>query len=249
MKNNYDRIADLYDLYVTTDYDIAFWRRECASAGDVLEITAGTGRVTLPLLEDGLRITAVDVSYGQLERLRAKAQEHGLSVETVHADMREFDLGRTFPLVIIPFQSLQENIDTCDTTATLRRVRAHLSDDGRAIITLHHPEKQKSMDGSALRLVEEYELKNGNRMLFWRCRRYDEATHTGTSHQFYEEYDVDGMLRRKRVFSVNYHVYERAEIEQLIDQAGLRVTRAWGGYDWSELTGDSCFMIFELQKA
>ncbi|MBN1449019.1 MAG: class I SAM-dependent methyltransferase [Bacteroidetes bacterium] len=247
MKNNYDRIADLYDLYVTADYDIAFWRRECAGAGNVLEITAGTGRVTLPLLTDGLRITAVDASYGQLERLRRKAEEKGLTVETVHADMRDFDLGRTFPMVIIPFQSLQEITERCDTTATLRRLRAHLAPDGRAIITLHNPAKQKDADGSALRLIEEYELKNGNRMLFWRSNMYDADARIGTSYQLYEEYDVDGVLHRKRLFTPRYRVFERAEIEDLIAQAGLRITRAWGGYDWSDLTADSCFMIFELR--
>ena len=40
--NNYDRIADLYDLYVTAEYDIAFWKKEGASAAEVLEVTAVT---------------------------------------------------------------------------------------------------------------------------------------------------------------------------------------------------------------
>ncbi len=247
MLNNYDRIADLYDLYVTADYDIGFWKTECVDAGEVLEITAGTGRVTLPLLKAGVRITAVDVAIHQLERLRDKAKAAGLSVETVQADMRELELGKRFPLVIIPFQSLQELTDSCDVTATLRGVRAHLAEDGRALITLHHPGQQNETTARALRLVNDTSLKNGNRLLFWNARTFDADTNIGTSYQLYEEYDVDGVLHRKRIFSPVYRVYGRDEFAELASRAGLRITQEWGSYDRSPLTENSCFMIFELK--
>ena len=247
MLNNYDRIADLYDLYVTADYDLKFWEKECRDAGDVLEVTAGTGRVTLPLLRAGVRITAVDVSLAQLKKLRDKAGEAGLEVETHRADMRDFDLGRTFPTVIIPFQSLEELTEPCDVTATLRRVRAHLAPEGRAIITLHNAAMQNGREGQALQLVNEWELKNGNRQLFWISRRYNPVSGIGKSYQLYEEYDVDGVLHKKRLFSPSYRVYQEADIRARIESAGLRVTNAWGGYDHSPLGEESCYMIFELR--
>jgi SAM-dependent methyltransferase len=247
MVNNYDRIADLYDYSVTAEYDIAFWLKECEGVGEVLEITAGTGRVTLPLLKAGIGITAVDVAFHQLERLRTKVEKAGLQVETVLADMRQFDLGRRFPLVIIPFHSLEELTDSCDVTAALRGVRAHMTDDGRALITLHNPAKQVDTNGRVLRLINDSTLKNGNRLLFWSARIFDAESSIGTSYQLYEEYDVDGVLHRKRMFSPRYRVYEKDEFTLLADRAGLRITREWGGYDWSPLDPESCFMIFELR--
>jgi SAM-dependent methyltransferase len=245
--NNYDRIADLYDLYVTADYDISFWKKEGLGASDVLEVTAGTGRVSLPLVRQGSKVTALDSSWKQLQRLQQKAASEGLHLDVVKADMRDFDLGKTFPLVIIPFQSLQELTDPCDATAALRRVRAHISEEGRAIVTLHHPSAQTCGDGRMLRLVDEYLLPNENRMLFWLARSYNAATNIGTSYQIYEEYDVDGLLHRKRLFTPKFRVFEREDIEQRIESAGLRITNAWGGYDWSPLTDESRFMIYELK--
>ncbi len=245
--NNYDRIADLYDLYVTAEYDISFWKKEGMGAEEVLEVTAGTGRVSLPLVRQGSKVTALDSSWKQLQRLQQKAAAEGLRIEAVKADMRDFDLKKTFPLVIIPFQSLQEIIDPCEVTAALRRVRVHLAAEGRAIITLHHPSTQTCTDGRLLRLVDEYTLPNGNRMLFWLARSYDADTHIGTSYQIYEEYDVDGLLHRKRLFTPKFRVFDRADIEQRIESAGLRITNAWGGYDWSPLTDESRFMIYELK--
>ncbi|MFA6233904.1 MAG: class I SAM-dependent methyltransferase [Bacteroidota bacterium] len=246
--NSYDRIADLYDHYVTVDYDLDFWHEECISAGEVLEVTAGTGRVTLPLLRAGLRVTAVDISFGLLKKLREKAETEGLAVETVHADMRDFDLQRTFPLIIIAFQSLEELADTCDVTAALRRVHAHLAPGGRAIVTLHHPSSHTGGDMCLLRLMADEMLPNGNRMLFWHTRKYEADTRTGISYQLYEEYDVDGLLHRKRLFTPRYHLLDRPEFEELANRAGLRVSNAWGGYKHEPYSEEGKYMIFELKE-
>ena len=58
---DFDSVAVLYDIYVRTDFDIPFWLREAKTvAGKVLELTCGTGRVSLPLLRAGVDLTCVD---------------------------------------------------------------------------------------------------------------------------------------------------------------------------------------------
>lgn len=44
----FDSVADLYDSYVCVDFDIPFWLNELGQReGRVLEVTSGTGRVSL----------------------------------------------------------------------------------------------------------------------------------------------------------------------------------------------------------
>jgi ubiquinone/menaquinone biosynthesis C-methylase UbiE len=70
---DYDCVADVYDLYVTSDLDIAFYVAEAAKAqGKVLELMCGTGRVSVPLLEAGVDLTCVDASEGMLATPRGK---------------------------------------------------------------------------------------------------------------------------------------------------------------------------------
>jgi SAM-dependent methyltransferase len=86
--------------------DLPLWRELADDAGGpVLDVGAGTGRVTLDLAARGVPVVALDVDAALLDALRHRAA--GLPVETVVADARSFALGRRFSLVLVPMQTLQ----------------------------------------------------------------------------------------------------------------------------------------------
>jgi SAM-dependent methyltransferase len=86
--------------------DLELWRRLAREAGGpVLDVGAGTGRVTLDLGRRGHRVTALDLDGELLARLAADAGD--LDVRTVTADAREFSLPDTFALCIVPMQTIQ----------------------------------------------------------------------------------------------------------------------------------------------
>src|SRR3954468_5894946 len=81
--------------------DLPLWRALAAAAdGPVLDVGAGTGRVTLDLAARGAAMVALDTEASLLRALEHRAR--GLSVETVVADARELALDRRFALVILP---------------------------------------------------------------------------------------------------------------------------------------------------
>jgi SAM-dependent methyltransferase len=80
--------------------------------GPVLDLGAGTGRVTLPLAAQGYDVTAVDLESALVDELARRAAAQGLSVRTATADLRTLDaqLDPAIPkaaLVIIPMQTIQ----------------------------------------------------------------------------------------------------------------------------------------------
>jgi SAM-dependent methyltransferase len=86
--------------------DVPLWREVADEHGDpVLDIGAGTGRITLALARDGHRVTALDQDSILLAELSRRAA--GLPVTTVVADARDFDLQTRFPLCIVPMQTIQ----------------------------------------------------------------------------------------------------------------------------------------------
>lgn len=109
--------------------DLALWRTLAAgTGGPVLDVGAGTGRVTLELAAQGVEVVALDVAEPLLAALRCRAGD--LPVYTVVADAREFRLGRRFSLIVVPMQTLQLFGGHAGRAAFLRTALAHLIPGG-----------------------------------------------------------------------------------------------------------------------
>ncbi|HET9074977.1 MAG TPA: class I SAM-dependent methyltransferase [Solirubrobacteraceae bacterium] len=94
--------------------DLRLWTRLARDSGDpILDVGAGTGRVSLELARRGHRVVALDHDPVLLAALRERAQEGlaaggGGSVSTVCADARDFRApGGPFALCAVPMQTIQ----------------------------------------------------------------------------------------------------------------------------------------------
>jgi len=127
--------------------DLPLWRelagRSSLSADParILDVGAGTGRVAVDLARAGHCVTALEIDTELLDALRARTV--GVDVEALHADARNFDLGRTdFDLCLMPMQTIQLLGGPTGRVEFLRRARAHLRPGGLlaiAIVTTVEP--------------------------------------------------------------------------------------------------------------
>jgi SAM-dependent methyltransferase len=109
------------------DADLPLWRELADGVrGPVLDLGAGTGRVAADLAARGHEVTALDADPELLTVLR----ERSPAVATVEADARDFDLGRSFALVLAPMQLAQILGGPAHRVDMLRRVHAHLTPGG-----------------------------------------------------------------------------------------------------------------------
>ena len=120
--------------------DIPFWLNQARRfGGPILELACGTGRVSLPLAKAGFAVTGTDVSDSMLAEARKKAAAASVAIEWLKADVRSFDLGRKFPLVIFPFNTIAVMHEIEDLEACLASVKRHLAPGGRFIIDVFNP--------------------------------------------------------------------------------------------------------------
>ena len=109
------------------DADLFLWRELADAAhGPILDLGSGTGRVAADLVARGCEVVALDAD----PELLAVLADRTPAVETVEADARSFELGRTFALVLAPMQLAQILGGPDGRVAMLERVHAHLTPGG-----------------------------------------------------------------------------------------------------------------------
>lgn len=117
------------------DADLPLWRSLAGEVGGpVLDVGAGTGRVALDLARRGHEVVAFDADAVLLAALADRGRD--LSVTTVAGDARELELGRTFPLVIVPMQTIQLFGGPAPRLRFLDRAGRHLDAGGRIAIAI-----------------------------------------------------------------------------------------------------------------
>jgi SAM-dependent methyltransferase len=146
------------------EQDLPLWhtlaQQHVPEGAALLDVGAGTGRVTLPLARAGHTVVALDSDPDLLSELELRAQ--GLPVDIVCSDARNFEVHeRLFPLIVVPMQTIQLLGGAEGHAGFLRQARAHLTPGGVVAIAIAAAEDFEEFewhDGDHLPLPDIEEL-------------------------------------------------------------------------------------------
>ena len=211
-----------------------------AAGGPVLEIGCGTGRVLIPTARAGFEIVGLDLSPSMLaicrQNLAAEPVEVQARVQLVEGDMRDFDLGRKFALITVPFRPFQHLTAVEDQVACLAAIYRHLSPGGRLVLDLFNPSIPYLADPA--RLDEfgdepEITMPDGRRVLRRaRITARDYFNQVQDAELIYYVRHPDGRQERLvHAFPMRYLF--RFEAEHLLARCGFEVEALYADYDCS----------------
>jgi len=118
--------------------EVDFVERELESdrTKRILDIACGTGRHAIELARRGYRVTAFDLSEGQLKRAREKAAEAGVEVEFLRRDATEPHFKQEFDAAIMFCEGAFPLMETDEKNhAVLRCAGAALRPGGKLLLT------------------------------------------------------------------------------------------------------------------
>ena len=218
MDDEYAGIADVYDAWcLEVQEDIGFYVGMCVgTTTPVVELAAGTGRIAIPIAESGFDVIAVDRSEAMLAQLRDKAP----SLDCRLGDLRAPGLDGRYDRVLIPFRSLLHLRDDAERLEALRAARDLLTDEGYLAFDVFSPtpEDVRATQGSW------FHRESGAR------ERADWHRADGTTHVEVE--------MRGRTTTLILHPVPATRWLELVEQAGLEVITAWGGFDGEPVRAD-----------
>lgn len=261
--DNLEEFADPagYDRQESSDTGVVFYAalaRE--TGGPVLEIACGTGRVAIPIAKQGFDLTGLDIVPGMLEVARSKAEAAGLPTRWVEGDARTFDLGERFRFVYLTGNAFQAFLTNADQEALLRRVHAHLHEEGLFAFETRNPrwsthsDRNEDNDGLFVDLEtrpeEEarpsYTDAHGHEVRVSRSRTYDHVAQIlhWTTYRRWRE----GAQERTNITRIALRYTFPQELAALLHRNGLTVVRQYGDWNGEPLTANSPSIIVVCRK-
>ncbi len=229
--------AALYDFeYSDRVEDILHYRALAAEQGDsikILELGAGTGRITVPLARDSHRVTALDACAPMLESLRATVTRLGLgeSVTPLEADMREVPVAdEQMDLVIAPFNALMHLYRWSDLLACFREARRVLRPGGTFAFDVQMPDLEwLRWDPDVRHAVTKFvHPVTRDKLVYSTNHNYDPATQICHIRIYYDEAPPAGRrfvppaAPRRLVHLAHRQIFPE-ELRLLVATAGLEL--------------------------
>jgi SAM-dependent methyltransferase len=225
------------------------------TAGPILEVACGTGRVLLPIARKGIEIHGVDNSLPMLKILKKhlarEPQEVRDRVKLHEGDMRDFRLGTQYPLVIIPFRPMQHMHTVEDQVNALTSAAAHLNEAGILAFDVFYP-KFDLINTKIGEEVLEFEWSPGPDSAevvrrYFKKDSVDKIQQIFCFNFIYRTFRAGELIAEEmEAFKLSYFTYPH--LRALFQLAGLEPVAEYGSFAKAPLDNSSEEMIFLLRK-
>jgi len=250
---HYEEVG-LYDLaFAQRKTDVEFFVRlaqKLPPGSSILELGAGTGRVTLPLARAGYHVCAVDLAKPMLDRLRARLDSAPKAVrervEIKRGDLRKLTLDQQFPLVLATFNVVGHLETFLDFAAFLRQAKRHLHKQGRLVfdVPIPHPDEIEA-DPEQLHPAPRFKHPVTKQWVRQTERfEYDAARQVLLVES---EYHVPGM-RDTLVVPLSLRQWFPKEIEALLHYEGFSRVETYADYSDKPGLFAQDTLVFSAQK-
>jgi len=228
----------LYDwLYQDELDDIQMYIQLSANINTVLECGIGSGRIAIPMASAGKIVYGIDNSTAMLERLQTKLAKYPKNIaKRVHpyyADMTDFELGRKFDFIYVPFSTFNYLLTIDAQRACLQSIRKHLTQNGILVLEIlsfqykthwlcNDPILRKIKTGPDLDDTEIIEL--------WETSTFDCVSQIVIENRYFRYYSVDGELQKEKLIFWKNRFFLLGEIKLLLDEADFKIISTYGDF-------------------
>lgn len=205
----------------------------------ILELGIGTGRISIPLAQNGHAVTGVDFSSSMLEKTKQKSERLGVSIDLIRSDIADFDSDLKFDLVLSPFNTLM-HFSKETISKVLGRVRNALAPQGRFILDVSNP----------TRYADKAKIEGNTYSTSYPSPDSEGNVYVSTEVSLHEnQIDIirSFMSESRTLLSKEYmkmYYFQVDEWVQLLNGAGFKILNTYGSYDRSEYShSSSCYLV------
>src|SRR3990167_4727369 len=133
--------TEFYDIDKTFSPpdEVAFYKQFLDKKNIILEPMCGSGRLLIPLMQEGYTIHGVDNSQEMLKSCKERASQVGLHPILFEENIETMSLPHRYNIILIPLGSLQLLYPRDIAFKTLQNLKKHLYPGGKLILDLFIP--------------------------------------------------------------------------------------------------------------
>lgn len=248
----YEQFAYAYDrLMSDMPYsDWIKWAQECCRDYGIVPKTAvdlgcGTGAITIPLAESGLKVYGLDLSDDMLAIANEKSEEiqlpAGASLMWMQGDLRDWKLPEPVDLAVSFCDCLNYLREEEEIGAAFEQVYLGLASGGLFLFDVHAPEVFRIYQAEQPFILDEDDVS-----YIWTCELDDVSMEIEHNLSIFMQ-QPDGDYRKIEEQHIQ-RAYEISWLELLLAQTGFRDIRIMA--DFTKLTPDdkSMRIFFAARK-
>ena len=143
---SYDRLTNDVNYQSVVDFYNQILKRENVHPRTAVDLACGTGSVAILLAEQGMKVTAVDLSEDMLTVASQKARDMDNAPMFVCQPLQELRLPRGVDLAVCALDSLDYITDPKDCAQAIKQIYKALNPGGIFIFDVNTLEKLRAMD-------------------------------------------------------------------------------------------------------
>jgi SAM-dependent methyltransferase len=237
----YENVAHLYDLFDQKE-NIAFFSQYARQAGEILDIGAGTGRIAIPIAEQGIEVTCVEPSPAMRRVFQQKLTQYPhlqKRITLLAGDAQSFHAGGSFPAAFLS-GSFDHLLDDDERRGSLINIGRHLIPHGVLVFDIFlglMKDTPLSPAGIVQNGENEYRRFTASRSLpgeMQETRLVFETYHRSTLIESVEDLGLVG-------------VTDRARVHSLLKETGFVVKAEFGDYQCTGFHDGDGLLIVEAE--
>ena len=223
MEKLYDR-ADIYDLIESEErFEIIKneWKDFLGERNihTVLDVSIGSGGMTIPLLDLGMDVSGSDLSEEMLDRCKKKAEARNKNLELKCSDFRDLSCwnDEQFDMVVSTGNSLGY-VENADVLKTLEEMDKHVKDGGYICFDSRNWEKiQKEKQRFYFYNPFFHDGNRVNLMQVW-----DHNADGSITFNLLYSFEKDEKLFQREIFEEHYNPFKLSMVTKHLEEMGYK---------------------------
>lgn len=236
----------LYDIFnANCTEDIDMYKSMCANKKIVLELGIGTGRLAIPLAQNGIHVVGIDNCPKMLAALQNKLNMENIKhISYYQQDMRFLSLNSQFDIILCPFCTFNFLLTIEDQEKALisiKKLMKHNSNIVFDLLTLNtFPD---SFQDSTIKHFDTYtELDDESTIEIYTSSKFNQCNQIFLQKRIFRRY-VQGLLTAEFYTTMKNRFFYLGEFQLLLDKCGYKILNTYGDYNFSPFSKQSQNLI------